>query len=158
VTDNGDGRVFRSSMKHGAQLLVFIFMLPVVGCEEPLTVDCITRPFAGLRVTVVDSLTESPPSEASLIATSPGFTDSTGPVQPISVRPTQSVLVLYAVHERQPGIYSVLVRSPGYRNWLRNGVEVTADVCHVRTVALTARLQISQRTRRAPLRRRLTRA
>ena len=51
----------------------------------------------------------------------------------------RDTLILYAAVDR-PGTYSVLVRSPGYSDWLRTTVDVTADACHVRTVTLTARL------------------
>jgi len=115
--------------------------LATISCEEPLTVECLSVPVAGLRVAVVDSITLSPPAEATLVARSPAFVDSIGPVEPSRVTTTQrDTLVLYAAVDR-PGTYSVQVRSPGYSEWLRTTVAVTADACHVRTVTLTARLQ-----------------
>lgn len=39
------------------------------------------------------------------------------------------------------GTYTVRVELAGYRPWVRSDVRVTADACHVRTVALTALLQ-----------------
>jgi hypothetical protein len=40
-----------------------------------------------------------------------------------------------------PGVFQVTVRKSGYRDWVRSGVEVTADKCHVRRTDLTALLQ-----------------
>lgn len=39
------------------------------------------------------------------------------------------------------GVFQVTVRKPGYRDWVRSGVQVTADNCHVRRTELTALLQ-----------------
>jgi hypothetical protein len=50
------------------------------------------------------------------------------------------VLLLSSAGERA-GTYDLTIRSPGYRDWTRTGVEVTKDQCHVRPVTLTARLQ-----------------
>lgn len=95
----------------------------------------------GLNITVVDSATADPPTEATLLATSGTFTDSVGPRAPFqSVANGPLVLVLSTAGERA-GIYSVTVRSPGYRDWTRTGIRVTANECHVNPVNLTARLQ-----------------
>jgi hypothetical protein len=40
-----------------------------------------------------------------------------------------------------PGTFRVTVRKPGYKDWVRSGVQVTADKCHVRRTELTALLQ-----------------
>ena len=127
---------YLEGMRHIAQIVALAATAAMMSCNEPHTVECLTVPVAGLRVTVVDSSTSSPPAEATLIARSLAFVDSVGPVQPSSATTT---LVLYAVD--RPGTYSVQIRSPGYRDWLRPSVDVTADACHVRTVTLTARLQ-----------------
>jgi hypothetical protein len=110
--------------------------------------SCIIDPVActlnfkfGINITVVDSATAEPPSEATLLATSGTFTDSVGPRAPVqTVANGPLVLVLSTAGERA-GLYSVTVRSPGYRAWTRTGVRVTADECHVKPVSLTARLQ-----------------
>jgi hypothetical protein len=105
---------------------------------------CITGPTCssqlanGLIVTVVDSATGSPPAEATLTAKSATFTETVGPRQPSQTTPP--VLILSTAPER-PGVYAVTVRSPGYRDWTRTGIRVTADECHVKAVKLTARLQ-----------------
>jgi hypothetical protein len=128
-------------MKRAVKILALAATFATTSCEEPLTVECLSVPVAGLLVAVVDSITLSPPTEATLVARSPAFIDSIGPVEPSRVTTTQrDTLVLYAAVDR-PGTYSVQVRSPGYGEWLRTTVAVTADACHVRTVTLTARLQ-----------------
>ena len=42
--------------------------------------------------------------------------------------------------EERPGTYDVQVARRGYAPWSRNGVRVTRDECHVRTVVLAAML------------------
>jgi len=102
---------------------------------------CTTQFVYGINITVVDSATADPPSEATLLATSGTFTDSVGPRAPSQwVANGPLVLVLSTAGERA-GAYSVTVRSPGYRNWTRTGIRVTANECHVNPVNLTARLQ-----------------
>jgi hypothetical protein len=39
-----------------------------------------------------------------------------------------------------PGLYSLEIEQAGYQTWTRHGVRVTAGVCHVNTVRVTARL------------------
>ena len=137
-------RVIQVEMKRAVQGLALAAMLAVISCEEPLTVECLTVPIAGLRVTVLDSITLSPPRQATLVARSPGFVDSIGPIEPSRVTTTQrDTLVLYAAVDRA-GTYSVLVRSPGYSDWRLTGVEVTTDACHVKTVPLAVRLQANE--------------
>ena len=46
----------------------------------------------------------------------------------------------YGAYER-PGHYVVNVEADAYRSWTMADVEITADICHIRTVELTARLQ-----------------
>lgn len=46
-----------------------------------------------------------------------------------------------AVAFERAGTYTVTVEKDGYQTWLRSGVRVSRDECHVRTVALTAQLQ-----------------
>ncbi|MFL5542033.1 MAG: carboxypeptidase-like regulatory domain-containing protein [Longimicrobiaceae bacterium] len=95
----------------------------------------------GLNVTVADSLTGAPPPSATLIARAGAYVDSVGPQAPFLNGPQgPSVLLLSAAGER-PGTYDLTVRAPGYRDWTRTGVQVTADECHVHPVSFTARLQ-----------------
>jgi hypothetical protein len=41
----------------------------------------------------------------------------------------------------RPGTYTVIVRHPGYRDFVKSGVTVTKDVCHVIPVQITAQLE-----------------
>lgn len=41
----------------------------------------------------------------------------------------------------RPGVYSVVVRKEGYRDWTTSGVLVEPDVCHVHGVTLQAALE-----------------
>jgi len=89
---------------------------------------------------VIDSVTGAPPAEATLLATSPNaFADSVGPIKPFTSG-GQSILILATAGERA-GTYSVRIKSPGYLDWTRAGIVVTADKCHVHQVTMTSRLQ-----------------
>jgi hypothetical protein len=120
--------------------VVILVVAAMRGCITDGVV-CSTEFVFGINVMVVDSATADPPSEATLLATSGTFTDSVGPRAPVqTVANGPLVLVLSTAGERA-GIYSVTVRSPGYRDWTRTGIRVTANECHVNPVNLTARLQ-----------------
>jgi len=108
-------------------------------CNPSFPVACTPNILFGLNVAVVDSLTNAPPPSATLIARSAAYVDSVGPQSPTTLV-TGVFLVLSAAPERA-GTYDVTVRSPGYHEWTRTGVRVTAEECHVRPVALNARLQ-----------------
>jgi len=47
---------------------------------------------------------------------------------------------VYALVYERAGSYDVTVSHPSYRTWVRAAVRVTEDECHVKTVALLARL------------------
>lgn len=105
---------------------------------EPKNAVCTTDFVYGLEVRVTDSITGKAPFQATLMAVGGGGHDSIGP---LSAGANASVLVFLAAGERR-GTYSLLVASPGgYRDWTRNGVEVTGGQCHVNTVTIDARLQ-----------------
>jgi hypothetical protein len=95
----------------------------------------------GLNVTVVDSVTSAPPASAVLIARTGAAVDSVGPAAPQPVVLNGPPVLLLGAAGERPGTYDLTVRAPGYRDWTRNGVKVTADECHVRGIAVTARLQ-----------------
>ncbi len=120
--------------------LLSLVALPIGACDSIGGVCTLNFQY-GIQITVIDSLTGLPPAAAALVATSGTFVDSVGPrapSQPVANGP--SVLVLSTAGER-PGIYSVVVRAPGYREWGRTNIRVTADRCHVRPTTLTAHLQ-----------------
>ncbi len=41
----------------------------------------------------------------------------------------------------RPGTYEVHIRAPGYRDWIKPGVRVRTDGCHVQTVSISASLE-----------------
>ena len=114
----------------------------LAGCGPILDDHLCTADYRyGLTVAVVDSVTGVPPASAVLIARSGAFVDSVGPATPHPVvQNGPPVLLLFSAGERA-GTYDLTVRAPGYRDWTRNGVNVTEDECHVRLTKVTARLQ-----------------
>jgi hypothetical protein len=92
-------------------------------------------------LTVTDSITGAPPASAVLIAHSGAFIDSVGPVEPVAAPPGSPPRLLLVTAGERAGTYDLVVRSAGYRDWTQNGVEVTADRCHVNSTSVSARLQ-----------------
>ena len=91
----------------------------------------------GLAVYVNDSLTNTPiASGASLVARDGTYKDS---VAFPSARPDLDPYALNSAGERA-GTYQLTVTRPGYLPWSKNNVRVTANVCHVNGVSVTARL------------------
>lgn len=112
--------------------------LALAGCERASLPSTCSLPVVlfGLHVTVVDSLTNTSPSSAILIARSGTYVDSVGPQGPDAL----GWVSLTAAMERS-GTYDLTVRAPGYHEWTREGVRVTDDGCHVDPVLVTARLR-----------------
>lgn len=123
-----------------------IFIVAIAGllqaCTSPFDGTLCTDQFVyGLNVTVLDSLTLSPPTKATLLARSGAFTDSVGPRSPSPLtNGGPAMLLLWTAGERA-GVYDITVKAPGYRDWTKNGITVTADACHVNPVSVTAKLQ-----------------
>jgi hypothetical protein len=112
------------------------------GCTAAPTGFVCTDDFRfGLNVTVVDSVTGTPPASAVLIARDGAFVDSVGPATPHQLVLNGPPVLLLSTAGERPGTYDLTVRAAGYRDWARAGVAVTADECHVKQVAFTARLQ-----------------
>lgn len=89
-----------------------------------------------IALTVVDAITGAPAAGgATVVVRSAGFRDS------VVLSPTAAG---YSVGEDRAGAgtYEFVVRKPGYQEWIRSGVRVRADQCHVTEPAqLTAALQ-----------------
>jgi hypothetical protein len=105
------------------------------GCEV-LGIACETKEIPGILLTVTDSASGGPVAAPDvLIEVMDGsyresFRQSvTGPGNAAGL-----------AYER-PGTYEVIVTAEGYHTWLRQGIRVRQDGCHVRRVDLTARLQ-----------------
>lgn len=114
--------------------------LAVGACDvlDSPDVICTANFVFGLVVTVQDSASGAPSaSGAQLIAQEGAYADTAGfPPN----RPDLDTLPLVGAGER-PGTYTVTVRKSGFHDWVRSGLVVTADECHVHPVQLTARLQ-----------------
>ena len=92
----------------------------------------------GLSVYVKDSLTGSAiASGASLVVRDGAFTDS---VSHPSGTPELNAFPLLTAGERA-GTYQISVSKPGYLQWSRSNVRITANECHVNPVSVTALLQ-----------------
>ena len=106
----------------------------LAGCD--FTGACTTSVEPGLIVHVVDGVTGAPAAHgASAWAIEDEYQEelrNPAPEDPTAER-------LYGADERE-GTYTVSVGKPGYQLWMREGVRVRGDGCHVRTVDLETRL------------------
>jgi hypothetical protein len=100
-------------------------------------VVCTAEARAALSVSLTDSLTgASTFTNVTVVASEGQYADSVKlAVYPDAIYSTSIPLA----YERR-GTYNVQVRAAGYAPWIKNGVVVSADECHVTPVALTARL------------------
>lgn len=92
----------------------------------------------GLQVSVQDSATGAPSASGAQLIARDGVYADTSSFPPN--RPDLDDQPLVGAGERE-GTYMVTVRKAGFLDWERTNVVVTADECHVRPVALTARLE-----------------
>ena len=106
--------------------------------SDPGGVVCTAIAVAGLNVAVVDSLTGQPAAFSGLWARARdgSYTDSSAMV----FNDTQTGAVRMALAYERAGTFVVTVHAAGYADWIKSGVTVTKDVCHVVGVLLTARL------------------
>jgi hypothetical protein len=126
------------SSRRCSPLALAALLLGACDILDSRDVICTDSFLSGLEVTVEDSLTGAPSaSGAQLIAQDGAYADT---VSYAPNRPDLDAQPLRSAGER-PGTYTVSVRKPGFFEWVRSGIVVTADECHVRPVALTARLQ-----------------
>ena len=138
-TGMGSGELMRTG-RHlpGAFLVLWIFAFGACDVLDSQPVLCTGNFVWGLHVTVQDSATGAPSaSGAQLIAHDGVYADSSSfPPN----RPDLDNQPLVGAGERE-GTYTVTVRKAGFVDWERTNVVVSADECHVRPVALTARLE-----------------
>ena len=119
--------------------ITLVGMLAISACNlvsDPANGVVCTRDFRyGLTVHVVDSLTNtSAAAGAKLVIREGTFVDSATTVFPGSTD------ALVSAGERA-GTYTVTVSKAGYKDWVKAGVVITKDECHVIGVSLTAKLQ-----------------
>ena len=127
------------SMK-GIRLPLVLLLGTVASCNLVTGDRACTADFRyGLAVGVRDSATDAAIASGATLITvdQKGSTDSVSfPLNRADLDP----LSLPGAGEHA-GTFLVTVRKTGYRDWVRSGVRVTSDECHVRLTSLTALLQ-----------------
>jgi hypothetical protein len=126
------------------KLLLGFLGLVTTSCTTPGDVVCTENLAFGLTVKVRDSVTGVPAGrQAIVIAQEGSYTETLQFLGAIS--PTDS-LTFFGAAERA-GTYQITVTKAGYQTWIRSGVEVVADVCHVHPAVVDVRLQPIQALR-----------
>jgi len=99
----------------------------MTGCTDELRMS--------LAVYVIDAITgASAASGATLIVHSAAFQDS--------VMLTRDGPYRQFEDAAGGGVYQIVVRKPGYRDWSQSGIRIESDRCHVESPAIvTALLQ-----------------
>lgn len=87
----------------------------------------------GLTVVVLDSVTGASATDSAVVTAQDGMYIDT-------LALSFDSLAFVGAGERS-GRYAITVVKPGYRDWVRTGVRVGEDGCHVRGVSVEARLQ-----------------
>lgn len=117
-------------------LLAAAAALPLMAaCENGVeSRPCSTEVRPGILVGINDNEGNAAAIGASVIAREGAYVDS------VRVAGTNNAVLVGLANER-PGTYTVTVRKPGYQVVTNEGVVVTQDRCHVRTVTLVVTLQ-----------------
>jgi hypothetical protein len=106
-----------------------------LGCESSTV--CAALPAWALEITVIDSITRvTPTATSTLTVRDSDFVE----VDTDSLAQRNGPFTFVAANGR-PGVYAVLIQTPGYRDWSANDLVVHAKQCGVKTVKLTALLQ-----------------
>ncbi len=106
-----------------------------------VNVVCTAIAKAGLTIAIEDSVSGSkgPFANVSYVAKdTSAFKDSTF-IASVPAQLLGSPFLLGMAYEH-PGKYDVTVKASGYKPWVKTGVTVSKDACHVIPVSLTARL------------------
>jgi hypothetical protein len=116
-----------------------ILTLALAACEWPAGVNCTSEARPSIRLTLVDSTTGAPIiGDYTVMITDGDYVESLNLSNP-PVEPTGVFL-----GEERSGIYRVKAKATGYQSWQREGVRITEDRCHVRTVEVEARMQAEE--------------
>lgn len=110
---------------------LLLFLLAACSSKPTGPIACTLEARPALDVSVVDSVTAAPVADPLVWVQDGSFVDT------LHVFGTNRADGPY---ERK-GDYAVHVESSGYADWLQEGVEVTADECHVQTRQLVARMR-----------------
>ena len=116
-----------------------VLALPLVlgACDIFDSQLCTAHIAPGITVTIIDSVSGDPrAAEAVAVAHEGTFADTLGPAG----FQGNVMVSRQGAHER-PGTYEVVVRAPGYADWVRRNVFVRPGECHVKAAQLEARLQ-----------------
>lgn len=117
---------------------LFAVLLVLAGCLEVAIIDCTTEYVYGINVLIRDAKTNEPvASGATVVIRDVKY------VEELRIMPSpvdSAPLCAYGAGER-PGTYEITVAKPGYMKWVRSGVAVTADECHVKRVTVNAYLE-----------------
>lgn len=131
----------RRGIRGMPQLLAALATIATVECGGGSTapVSCSDELRAVIQVNVIDSITGKPAAAGTTVLLRGTVRDSiTVPSTP------DTVLTAHVWYENivKAGTYSVTVSKAGYSEWVRSGISVQADACHVTThEVLTAKLQ-----------------
>lgn len=134
------------SQPNGGAVVVAIFLTGCALLDDGPQV-CTADFRFGLAVYVKDSSTGAWAASGARLLTdlagTPVDTAQSFPTAFPAGQPSLDSMPLLGAGERA-GVYRVTVRKAGYADWLRAGVRVTEDECHVRPTTLTAQLQAKQ--------------
>ena len=117
------------------RLLAFA-LIAFAGCGQsapPAGIGCTALAAAGLGVSLTDSLTgvSSGFTNVLIVARAATYADTV-----FLAEYTDTVPLAY----EHRGTVQVTVRADGYALWLKNGITITGDVCHVHEEFVSARL------------------
>jgi hypothetical protein len=120
--------------------LIVLVTVAISGCDllEP-KVGCTLIAVPGISVSLVDSLTNSPipVRAATIVATDGAYADT---IFGTALAPDATDTNAGIAYERS-GTYTLKVVVAQYREWVKSGIRVTEDQCHVETVSIIARIQ-----------------
>lgn len=120
--------------------LAALVVVAGAACQKSATapVYCTAEARPAITLTVVDSVTNQATLFQNLwaVARDGTYKDSVA----VSLGDVQKGSVTVPLAYERAGVYTVSAKADGYQVWSKSGVTVTGDVCHVTTVALTARL------------------
>jgi hypothetical protein len=121
-----------------AALAALAVLVTLSSCKRLTDPICSIDTAWALEISLADSLTgqTGPFHTLSLVAVDGGWRDSmyVGTVGP---NPDQN---LYRLARERPGNYAVTVRADGYRPWIKSGILVEGDECHVFPATVRVRL------------------
>ena len=133
----GDGALIPSGTEHFVVLICTTLLLCACGGDSGNDRDggaCTLELRPGIVIEVLDAMGAAASCGAQAVITEGQYSET---VQNPSV-PCIETLLLSGAHER-PGAYTVRVSKPGFADVVFADVAVTKGVCHVNTVALTAK-------------------